>query len=344
MQQITQQYLLSQYRKLKPLSEGEQNSTYLVRNELDGSLAVKKQMGPGQAGIYRILQDSPLESIPKVHSVIVLDGCCTVIEEFIQGETLGQVLEREKTLSDERLVSCCVQLCDALEWLHQHGIIHRDINPSNILIDTQGKARLIDFDISRAVRPDANCDTAILGTVGYAAPEQFGFCQSDGRTDLYALGVLINVMATGFPPSQQRATGELGAIVERCIRLDPNDRIQTAAQLKQQLQNTQRKGHTAQLLHRRWKAALLLLACLACALRLIMPLARQSTGTQLAANLLSSLLCILLPLFLLLDMCHISRRLFFLKKVPPQDQRTVLFVLAGCSLTLGLILSLLLRV
>lgn len=343
MQNVTQQYLLSQYCELKPLSEGKLYSTCLVRSELDGSLAVKKRMGPGQAEIYRTLQDCPLDSIPKVHSVVVLDGCCTVIEEYIQGETLEQMLEREKTFSNEQVVSCCVQLCDTLEWLHQRGIIHRDIKPSNILIDSQGKVRLIDFDISRAVRPDANRDTAILGTVGYAAPEQFGFCQSDGRTDLYALGVLINVMSTGFPPGQRRADGALGAIVERCIRLDPNDRIQTAAQLRQQLEDTQREIHTAQP-RRRWNTALLLIACLAAALRLILSFLRQNTWVELTANLLSSLLCILLPLFLLLDAQQISRRLFFLKKVPPQDRRTVCFVLAGCSLTLGLILLLLLRI
>lgn len=90
------------------------------------------------------------------------------------------------------------RLCHALEELHSLGIVHRDIKPANVMITPENRAVLLDLSIAREISSDQQ-DTRSLGTVGYAAPEQYGVAQSNRATDLYALGVLLNTMITGVP-------------------------------------------------------------------------------------------------------------------------------------------------
>ncbi len=126
------------------------------------------------------------------------------------------------------------QLCLALTVLHQNGIVHRDVKPENVMVSDEGRVVLIDFSISRKVIPGGS-DTQILGTVGYAAPEQLGLSQSDGRTDIYAMGVLYNVMLTGKHPSVELARGKAGRIIRKCTAVNPDDRYQTSEKLLQTL-------------------------------------------------------------------------------------------------------------
>ena len=93
----------------------------------------------------------------------------------------------------------------------------------------------MDLDAARIYKPMQAGDTAILGTVQYAAPEQFGVGQSDARTDIFAMGVLLNVLLTGVHPSSDMAKGKIKKIVEKCIQMEPSKRYQTAAQLKNAL-------------------------------------------------------------------------------------------------------------
>ena len=98
------------------------------------------------------------------------------------------------------------------------------------MIDKNGRVVLIDFNASRKVS-EACKDTVIMGTVGYASPEQLGVTQSDARTDIYAAGILLNVMLTGRHPTQGYAKGRAGSIVRKCTALNPEDRYQSAEKL-----------------------------------------------------------------------------------------------------------------
>lgn len=118
---------------------------------------------------------------------------------------------------------------------HQPPIIHRDIKGSNVIIDNEGTIYLIDFDASKLVVQGKNRDTDLIGTEEYAAPEQYGFAQSDQRTDIYALGILMNRLLTGKFPAEERYEGELSKIIATATSLDPVNRYQDVHMLRQAL-------------------------------------------------------------------------------------------------------------
>ena len=122
------------------------------------------------------------------------------------------------------------QLCRALWVLHSMAAVHRDIKPENVILRGPD-AVLIDFDAARLHKPGAETDTQVLGTTGFAAPEQYGLSQSDVRTDIFALGVLINVMLTGEHPSTKLAEGRMGRVVQRCTQVNPEKRYQNVLHL-----------------------------------------------------------------------------------------------------------------
>lgn len=169
-------------------------------------------------------------NLPTVYDVYNFPDGQIVLEEFINGITVSDILEnRNYTYGGAKRVVCDVAA--ALVTLHSVGIIHRDIKPENIIITNKGEVKLIDFNASREYSAQKQSDTKGLGTLGYASPEQFGISQSDSRADIYALGVLLNVMLTGKHPSEKLAKGKAGKIVLKCTQIDPNSRFQTVEKL-----------------------------------------------------------------------------------------------------------------
>lgn len=119
-----------------------------------------------------------------------------VIEEFIDGKNLDEYIANQ-AFSADKLFNIFNQLCNATHFLHANystEIIHRDIKPSNILVAESGQVKLIDFGIARNFEENANNDTHKFGTVGYASPEQFGFSQTDVRSDVYSLGRVLEFL------------------------------------------------------------------------------------------------------------------------------------------------------
>lgn len=170
-------------------------------------------------------------AIPKIVCLEKSDRL-TIVEEYITSPRLDQYLENHQLTSPEIHDLIC-QLLDVLEVLHRQTppIIHRDIKPENIFYDGK-KLILADFDIARNTQEEADRDTHILGSLGYAAPEQFGFSQSGPASDFYAVGVLMNVLYTGYLPSVRLYQGPEREIIEKATHINSQKRYQSAQEFK----------------------------------------------------------------------------------------------------------------
>ncbi|MBR6563237.1 MAG: serine/threonine protein kinase [Clostridia bacterium] len=224
--------LLATYSVVRRLAEKNGCKTIRLRHKEKQKDLVLHSL-PEKSDAYEFVCTVKQKNLPYVYDVVGLDDGCIVLEEFIDGITVADVLETGKYryIGAKRIIS---SLCDALALLHGQGIVHRDIKPENVMIDKNGRVVLIDFNASR-VHKSASRDTVVMGTVGYASPEQMGIAQSDSRTDIYALGVLLNVMLTGRHPCEGTASGRAGRIIEKCTSIDPSKRYQTVDEVKKAL-------------------------------------------------------------------------------------------------------------
>ena len=128
-----------------------------------------------------------------------------------------------------------MQLCDALDVIHKAGIIHRDIKPENVIITKNDNAVLIDFSIARKISAKSNSDTDNLGTIGYAAPEQYGISQSGIETDIYSLGVLLNIMLVGKHPAVSLPKGAVKRIIKKATSTQIAERYKNVKKIKREL-------------------------------------------------------------------------------------------------------------
>lgn len=223
---------LSFYRELTVLDE--KKNIVLVQDRRNSELCVKKTLDIYSRDVYEQLASVRIEGVPAVKECVADDGKLIVVEEYVQGRSLKQVLDEQGLLNEEQAYEIAVQLVDILVRLHQlePAIVHRDIKPSNIIIEKNGHVNLIDFNAARHVNADKNEDTRMLGTVYFAAPEQFGFGQSDERTDIYGLGATINYIMTGDKPGAGIAECRFSDILKKCLMVDAKDRYQSAEELR----------------------------------------------------------------------------------------------------------------
>ena len=223
---------LSFYRELTVLDE--KKNIVLVQDIRNSELCVKKTLDIYSRDVYEQLASVRIEGVPAVKECVADDGKLIVVEEYVQGRSLKQVLDEQGLLNEEQAYEIAVQLVDILVRLHQleSAIVHRDIKPSNIIIEKNGHVNLIDFNAARHVNADKNEDTRMLGTVYFAAPEQFGFRQSDERTDIYGLGATINYIMTGDKPGAGIAECIFSDILKKCLMVDAKDRYQSAEELR----------------------------------------------------------------------------------------------------------------
>lgn len=234
---------LQNYQQIAPIS-GEPG-VFLVQDRQTQALYVKKQLTVYNADIYRYLLDHPIANTPRLQQIVEDQGVLTVIEEYIPGETLEQHLFKNGVLSEMQATRIAIDLCHILESFHncQPAIVNRDIKPSNIILTPEGTVKLVDINTAKWVNEHAARDTVLLGTQGYAAPEQYGFGASGKLTDIYAVGVLLNVMLTGKLPSEKLAAGDLGRIVQKCTHLSPDSRYQSMEALLTALENPKKQEH-----------------------------------------------------------------------------------------------------
>lgn len=197
----------------------------------DGKVYVLKVIPFEDTELYRRLSGISSEYVAKVYETVRIENEFYAVIEFIQGVTLTDYIKKNGVMTDVQLRDIILQLCSGLEAIHSLGIIHRDINPNNIMLDDSGKVKIIDFGISRFQKANQAADTQILGTQGFAAPEQFGFSQTSIRSDIYSVGVLINYLKTGCLPSEKTDNGEFSSVILKCTQMDEHNRYSNTAEL-----------------------------------------------------------------------------------------------------------------
>lgn len=233
MYQWLSNVIKTEYQFVKSLKKTESSQVLVYKNKATDKKMIVRYIIDG-IEIYESLLTVKSKHLPQIYEVVRGEDKAIVLEEYIEGMNVGDVLEGG-VYNEKGVVEVCRQVCEALTVLHSKGIIHRDIKPENIMITKYGQIKLIDFNASKKYKEGEAKDTKILGTTGFAAPEQYGISQSDARTDIYAMGVLINIMLTGEHPSKVMCKGRMKKIVSRAVSMNPDDRYQSSEELKEVL-------------------------------------------------------------------------------------------------------------
>lgn len=227
--------LNEQYEKIALLGENNDRKTWLVRQKNSNKIFVLKEIEIENISIYESLQYIKNRHLAAVKNIIEIENKAVVIEEYISGDILADKIEN-KNITKEDAVDYTCQLFEVLSELEKVNIVHRDITPKNILISSDNVVKLIDFGISRKTKEGRTKDTTILGTAGYAAPEQFGFMQTDIRSDIYSAGVVFHEMLTGkMPEGNKCICYDYKEFIQKCINISPENRFQTACQAYKEL-------------------------------------------------------------------------------------------------------------
>ena len=254
---------LSYYREIAPLDA--EHDVKLVRHSESGQLFVRKTLVNYQPGIFLQLKADPIPRMPRIMEAVEEEGRLIVIATYLDGRTLQDVVDEQGILPVSAVCRIGRQLCGILSLLHRRGIVHRDVKPSNIILSEDGIVKLLDLDAAKVWRPGEDRDTKLIGTHGYAAPEQYGFGASSPATDIYAVGVLLNVMAAGdLPGAKMPADERLCSVIRRCTRLEPEERYRSAEEVEAALEDVEqnaeeKKGNTeaepkTAARQRRWKS------------------------------------------------------------------------------------------
>lgn len=236
------QDFLDSYDQMECLSSHSGRETFLIRRKSDGEQLIAKcydrELFPYTPD-FSLLKSLSGPGLPTYAEQFRNEKMLCIIREYIEGVPLNRYA-REKRLRMNEILPIANQLCDVLERLHSHNppIIHRDLKPENIIVQPDGTVVLIDFDIARAVKDDAEKDTVSFGTRGYAPPEQFGFEQTDQKADIYSFGVLLRWLVTGSvqPNSNIRMDPVLEQIIAKCTAFSPKDRYGNIRQVRRELQ------------------------------------------------------------------------------------------------------------
>lgn len=246
------------YRILEVIGTGGMSTVYLAKNvKMDTLWAIKEINKNYNSTLDLLIEPNILKklnhpALPRIFDIIEDENSIYIIEDYIDGIPLDKKLLRCGRLPEKIVIQWSIQICEVLIYLHNlkpRAIIYRDMKPSNIMLTSEGKIKLIDFGIAREYKADVENDTTYIGTMGYAAPEQYGRSQSDVRTDIYSLGVTLYHLLTGKspndPPFEIKPISEVNEnlskgmenVVSKCTKLDPNQRYQSVKELIEDLIN-----------------------------------------------------------------------------------------------------------
>ncbi len=225
-----EEFLLSLYKDVKELSCTNISQVVLVRHQLDNQLYIRRTLPKDRRSLYFALKQHSFPGIPAIKEIIY-DGKTIVLEQYIEGCSLSELAH--KGLSTADFTSYMISLLQILHNLHSNGIIHRDLKEENILIDTNSQLFLIDFAISKTITSDANSEENTLGTIAYAAPEQFGLAPTDPKSDLFSFGkICLNLLqCCSTLSSVQREMWT--TIADKCLAFHPQNRYASAEEILQ---------------------------------------------------------------------------------------------------------------
>lgn len=243
------------YEILKEIGRGGMSTVYLAMdNRLNKQWAVKEIRKKGSGKNDELVVNSLLAeanlmkrldhpALPRIVDIIDNGITICVIMDYIEGESLDKILSEYGAQPEDRVVEWAKQLCDALSYLHlqKPPIIYRDMKPANVMLKPEGNIKIIDFGIAREYKEQNRADTMVLGTKGYAPPEQYSG-QTDPRSDIFALGMTMHHLLTGIDPrngdpyaSVRQWNPELSegieAIVDKCVQPAAENRYQSCADL-----------------------------------------------------------------------------------------------------------------
>ncbi|HXF56680.1 MAG TPA: Stk1 family PASTA domain-containing Ser/Thr kinase [Actinomycetota bacterium] len=200
------------YQVITRIASGGMGEVYRARDAVLGREVAVKVLHPHFAGdrgfVERFRREARAAAVLNHPNVVGVydwgstDGTYFMVMEFVPGVNLRSVLAERGRLEPAQAVEVCLQVLEALEHAHSHGIVHRDVKPENILITPEGTVKVTDFGLARAYADSSVSQTegTVTGTVHYLAPEQIEGRRADPRTDLYALGIVLYELLTGEPP------------------------------------------------------------------------------------------------------------------------------------------------
>lgn len=234
LKQYIEQNLEENFEKIAHTKNSEHNDVVFYKHNETGKMLVKRISQNRNDDVFRILKGRKIPDFATIYEVCSDEDSLIVLEEFIDGKNLLEVLNGE-SLSVSKACKYVSDICSALDEIHKLGIVHRDIKPSNVIIDNNDKAVLIDLSIARSISSCDDKDTNALGTIGFAAPEQFGLSQSGKATDIYSLGVLLNTMITGAHPAIDVPSGAVKFVINKAVSTQMSKRYKSAAQFQHDL-------------------------------------------------------------------------------------------------------------
>lgn len=233
------------YRVERVLARGAGGVTELVTIDGAGPFVRKKIPSKlANQGVWSLIESCGCARLPKVEATYSLPDQFVVVYDFVPGQTLEELVTAKKRLAPQEAANLAADICEAAAALHSRGVVHRDLSPRNVIVAADG-AHLIDLGIARMRVEGASRDTTSLGTRGFASPEQYGFAQTDARSDVYAIGKLLGYMLTGLQPDgdeYERALRDtdatdsrLAEVVARACAFEPSSRYQSAAEMARAL-------------------------------------------------------------------------------------------------------------
>ena len=252
------------YQLVRLLKKGEMGEVYTAKDVLLRDFVIIKKTRAEEArilsglchpGIVRYLDAFPeaeaFGTVSSGHKAGTALNSVFLVEEYVPGETLTAYVEKNGPISEEETIGIGLQICEILNYLHSLDppLIYRDLKPDNLMLQPDGKVKLIDFGIAREYVKWEDQDTNHFGTRGYAAPEQYGesLAQSDARSDLYGLGMVLAYLLTGVDPARIAAEEEgkemlrnaasqaLLQLILKCTETEPLKRYQSAEILAYEL-------------------------------------------------------------------------------------------------------------